>query len=457
MNLFSIAWRNLQHRKLASILTMTSMALGVTLVVLVLAVSGLIEESLERNSNVGYNFIVGPKGSPLQLTLNSVFYLSRPVGTLPYSYYLEYQAADGRQRAYQELGGKLADPERPGRYSMFMKSGFAIPICLGDYVGRFRIVGTTTDYLKQLKHGRSADQDYRFARGRNFQEFNEKNGFFEAVVGSIVANELDLRIGSKIYPTHGPEGETHSEGFTIVGILEPTGTPSDRVAFVNIEGFYLLEGHVAPERDADTGLEIRKTQQEPIEKPSHTKKLSIEKREVSAILVKSDPIFSVGMPFQINKSNSAQAVSPLEQIMILREMFFNPLRFALLALTILVCVVSAISILVSIYNSMSERTRDVAIMRALGASRERVLLIILAESVLISVGGGVLGWLLGHGIGKLASPIVEERAGIRVGFFSVNSSIEPWIIPGLIAVGVVAGLLPALMAYRTDVSKSLQG
>jgi putative ABC transport system permease protein len=456
MHLLFIAWRNLQHRWFASLLTMLSMTLGVTLVVLVLSVSGLIEESFERNSNIGYNLLVGPKGSPLQLTMNSVFYLSRPVGTLPYNYLLEYLPGDGRQKAYKSIGGKLEDPDRGGKYSMFVNNGFAIPICLGDYVGRFRIVGTTSEFFTSLRHGRKSDQEYRFAKGRNFQEYNEKNGYFEAVVGSIVANELDLKLGSNIFPTHGPEGETHSNGFLVVGILEPTGTPTDRATFVNIEGFYLLEGHVAPERDEETGIELPPSADEPEFKPADKTKLPIEKREVSAILVKTQGFAGVGLMQQINKSKSAQAVSPVSEIYTVKDTFFSPIRLALLALTIMVCVVSAISILVSIYNSMNERTHDIAVMRALGASRDRVLLVILCESLLISLGGGVMGWVIGHTIGVLASPMVEHRAGIRIGFFSINSFYEPWIIPGLILIGVLAGLLPAIMAYRTDVSKSLQ-
>ncbi|MFM7975123.1 MAG: ABC transporter permease, partial [Pirellula sp.] len=112
MNLLSIALRNLRYRKLASFLTALSMALGVALVVLVLTISGVIEKSLEKTSNVGYNLIVGAKGSPLQLVFNTVFFLSQPVENVPYSYYMEYLPADGRQKEYQRIGGELKEPER---------------------------------------------------------------------------------------------------------------------------------------------------------------------------------------------------------------------------------------------------------------------------------------------------------------------------------------------------------
>jgi putative ABC transport system permease protein len=83
-----------------------------------------------------------------------------------------------------------------------------------------------------------------------------------------------------------------------------------------------------------------------------------------------------------------------------------------------------------------------------------VLAIILAESVLIALGGAFIGWVLGHAIGAIASPWVEEQTGIQVGFFTINSW-EWTLIPGIIVLAILAGLIPAFSAYRTDVSRNL--
>ncbi len=112
MSLFLIAWRNMQQRGLATFLTMFSMALGVCLVVLVLSIGWLIQTSFSRNSNVGYNLIVGAKGSPLQLTLNTVYYLSRPIEVLPYDEYLDLLPSDERQAEMKRIGGMIAEPDR---------------------------------------------------------------------------------------------------------------------------------------------------------------------------------------------------------------------------------------------------------------------------------------------------------------------------------------------------------
>jgi putative ABC transport system permease protein len=138
----------------------------------------------------------------------------------------------------------------------------------------------------------------------------------------------------------------------------------------------------------------------------------------------------------------------------------------------MICIVSGISILVSIYNSMSDRRHEIAVMRALGASRETVMSIILLESILLSLGGGFLGWVGGHALNVAASPYIEAQTGVSMGFFDLappiqslelgafgqiieKLSLELAIIPALLLLAMFVGLLPALAAYRTDVAKSL--
>ena len=109
MSLWKIAWRSIQQRALASSLTGISMALGVMLVVAVLVIHGVINQSFLNNSGLGYNMVVGAKGGRLELVLNSVYYLARPVENIPYTYYLEF--TEGEFKPYVDK---------------------AIPLCLGD-------------------------------------------------------------------------------------------------------------------------------------------------------------------------------------------------------------------------------------------------------------------------------------------------------------------------------------
>jgi putative ABC transport system permease protein len=145
---------------------------------------------------------------------------------------------------------------------------------------------------------------------------------------------------------------------------------------------------------------------------------------------------------------------PAAEIATLLDMIVDNLRWLLLTLSVLIVIVAGIGIMVSIYNSMSDRRRDIAVMRALGARRSTVLSIILLESMLLSLGGGAAGWLLGHGLIASASPWVMAHTGIAIGGWQLSPA-EAGLLPGLLVLASLVGYLPGLAAYRTDVAKAL--
>ena len=463
MSLIQIAWRNFRYRKLSSFLTTLSLALGVGLVVLVLSIYGVVSEAFTRNASVGYNLVVGPEGSKLQLTLNSVYYLSQPIENLPYSFYMEFFDQPTRAAMVEKYGGDPALGQREGKYAFAVSGGYVIPLTLGDYYGEFRVVGTTPGFFENLKHGPNVDQPFTFSSGRAFVDYSDENQYFEAVLGSRVAKEMGVTTGETFFPTHGdPEGKGHKDGFKIVGVLNPTGTPNDRAAFVNMEGFYLMEGHAKPiEEVSDICPECG--QQRPAEATAIEKSLenddnpllSIPEREVTAILVRNGSImFAPVMQNMINESGDAMAAAPIGEITKLMDQFVQPLMQVLLAITIITCIVAAVGILVSIYNSMNDRRRDIAVMRALGARRDTVTMIIVIESLLIAIIGVVAGWLLAHAAILLASGPIEDNTGVQIGFFS-TSTFEFYVLPFVLALALIAALLPAWTAYRTDVGSNL--
>ena len=180
-----------------------------------------------------------------------------------------------------------------------------------------------------------------------------------------------------------------------------------------------------------------------------------------------------GLHNTINEGPVGQAVLPIAEIYNFFRTFVDPVRWILLFITAMICVVSGVSILVSIYNSMSERRHELAVIRALGASRPTVMMIVLLESVFLSLGGGLIGWIAGHGLMVVASPWVEAKTGVSIGLFDVappvkileffaaepiinpSVSTELLLVPGLVFLAVLVGLFPAIGAYRTDVAKSL--
>ena len=455
MSLLQIAWRNFCHRAVSSILTTISLALGVGLVVVVLAAYGIVTDAFRRNAQSGFNLVVGPsKGSALQLTLNSVYYLSQPNENIDYTSFMEFYFQEQRAEMVRKYGGDPALGERDGKYAEYVgRGGFAIPLALGDYLGEYRVVGTTPQFFEDLRIGADLDEKFRFAEGRALKEFSEENSFFESVLGSRVAADMNLRVGDTFNPSHSvPDGEGHGQAFTVVGVMAPTGTPNDRAAFVSLEGFYLLEYHSLPL----IGDEIIEPPSEAFEDADGNVPLTIPQREVTSVLIKNEMPFYAASMYDTIKENDTdmQAAAPVGEIAKMMKTFVGPLLGALLVLTLITCVVAAVGILVAIYNSMNDRRRDIAVMRALGARRDTVTSIILFESLIIAVIGGALGWMLAHLAIWLAGGSIEAHTGVRPGLFSF-SDYEFWVLPLVIILSLIAGLLPAMSAYRTDVGSNL--
>ena len=533
MSLFKIAWRSIQQRALASVMTGLSMALGVALVVAVLVFQGVIANSFSRAAE-GYDIIIGAKGGRLELVLNTVFHLGQPIENIPWNFYKEF-TREG-----------VTGSGKPGKYASVVD--VAVPFCLGDNYKGYRVIGTTPDLFNKLGYGIDPQGQpiaYQFQAGKSFKQ----DDFFGAVIGSVVARRTGLRVGDKFEPTHGVTtdeemGHKH-DPFTVRGILAPNGTPNDRALFVNMEGFFLLEGHAKeheaekpgekhahdehdhkheadhkhddaehkhddakkssddvkpdeakaneakPEKPADDAGEDACQESEAAgdhdhdHKPSakghdhahdhghdhshhghdrghdhdhghaHHEPLPEEQREVTAILIRSNsPTVGLTLPRAINKGPIAQAVMPIGEIRKLFDGLIGNLQMILLVLAVLIVVVAGIGIMVSIYNSMSDRRREIAIMRALGAGRGTVRSLILLESVILSVVGGAAGFLLGHGLIGLLSPFIAAQTGVPIGAFQFVP-YELILIPGLIVLAALAGYIPALSAYRTDVSRAL--
>lgn len=457
MSLFGIAWRTIRQRLLTSGLTALSLALGVALVVATLVIGDLVSQAFSSGSGLGYNMIVGAKGSPLQLVLNSVYLVSKPIENIPWAFYEDFLPADARADG---TAGTFAGSVRT-----------AVPICMGDYFKGFRVVGTNAAYFDRLSYGggvalglppwlarllgkpttMSAPRPFAFAAGRNFRDAE----FFGGVLGSEVAAKLGLAVGDTFSPTHGADDGLVHDPFTVTGVLARTDTPVDRGVYVNMEGFYLQEGHAKPVE----GVAAR-----PPETPAGAGPVPLpcEQREVTAVLVET--ISQPGLPAElaamalrtrINEGRNGQAAEPIREISVLLGLFVRPLELLLLLVTTLVVIVSAIGILVSMVGSSLERSRDVAVMRALGARRSQVLATVLIEAVILALGGGLLGWVLGHAIVAAIGPMITTNAGVSATFFSAAPTAELLLVPFLIVLAILAALLPALAAYRTDVAKWL--
>jgi putative ABC transport system permease protein len=427
---------------------------------------------------INCTYIVGScKGSQYQLVLNTIFHVEKPLDNVPIKFMED-----------------LKD-----RYSSVIDA--TVPMCMGHDYKTYPAIATTQDYFDKLTYKDGVE--FEFEQGRNFKDEN----FYEAVIGSKAAFWLNLNIGDEVKPIASSEAkEKNAEhahrDFKIVGILKPTGTANDRAIFMNIEGFWRCPAHgaqpdhaaaIEPEKktDAETAEKHEPEHAEGNTPPEHADEAHENekahadhdahaghdhahdvRRDISALIVRtkienSDPRtiqlaskITAQMANDVNAGrigkhgNLAQAVSPAAVLTQLLETMVGKIQMILLILAVLVVIEAGIGIMVSMYNSMSDRKHDIAIMRALGASRLTVMSIILLESILLALGGGLFGLVVGHGLVAAISTTVAESSGVFISGLDFRP-VELVLIPALVVLATLVGYLPAMYAYKTDVAKSL--
>lgn len=405
--------RSLAEHALSTLITLVSVALASGLVMAVFCVNDQTYEAF-TGEPLGFDAVLGARGSQLQLVLNTVFHLETSPGNIPW-------------RLYQEMKN---DP----------RVALAIPYAVGDNFEGFRIVGTTDEIFTRFEFQKGSRLNPR-PGGRVFDSHRR-----EAVIGSTVAQKTGLAVGTAFSPYHGlayDPGQKHEEQYVVVGITEPSNSPSDRVIWIPIEGIFHMEGHV-----------LRGAGEEVHAEAAH--EIEDKHKEVSAVMLKfKNPQSAFGLNRAINQvGKEATLAWPLGTVM---AEFFDKIGWVnkiLGLVAYLVVAVAAGSILASLYNTMNERRKDFAILRALGARRGTVFSVILLESTVIAGLGSALGYLVYGLIALAAAIVVKDQTGVVINPLRYHPSLL-WTPAGMIVLGAASGVVPALKAYRTDVASML--
>jgi putative ABC transport system permease protein len=391
MTIFTIALKYLRGRLVASTLTAVSVALGVSLVVASVLLARGIKDGFIAGAT-DYNLVVGAKGSPTQLVLSVVFRMDLATPNIEYTTYQDLQQ----------------DP----RVEM------AVPVGIGDAYQGFRYVATNGAYFATFPWRRKT---FPLSSGRFFADDPPNDATYEAVLGAEAADSTGLRIGDRFY-----EGEEMAEyPLTVVGILQPTHSADDRAIFFSLSSYWGMN-EVA-------------------------RKMAI--KPLTAVLVRPKRMSDLpSLHRELNVAAETQAVLPSGVLLTI----FNMMAVAEDVLTMILAIVGVIVLLyvfVSMYSATLGRRREIATMRALGARRTTVLGIVLVESCALAAAGGVGGILGGHAVAYLAGSLLA-RSGLVANPFLFNV-LELAVLGCIILLGTLAGLLPAILAYRTEVAENL--
>ena len=399
MNIFKLSIKNIFNKPLSSAISLVLLILGVGIISLLLQLNSLIKDQMNNNLK-GIDMVVGAKGSPLQLILSSVYHIDSPTGNI-----------------------SLKEAENISNNRMV---GSSVKILYGDNYKGFRIVGAEKKFI-DLYNG-------------VIKEGKEWNSPYEVLVGSKVYEKLKINLGDELVSSHGlrETGEAHDdEYFKVVGLLEPSNSVIDQLIVTSPESVWDI--HDTHDHD---------------DEEEHEHEHEHEDKEITAMLIKfKSPMNIIQFPRQINENTNLQAAVPSYEISRLFKLFGFGIE-TLSYLAYIIIIVSGFSLFINLFNSMSERKYEMALIRTLGASRFQLSTMIIFESLILTILGFILGLLFSRFGVMFVSSLMEESLNYNLNSFKVLSE-EYWLLGLSVLIGLVSSLIPAIQVYKMNISKIL--
>jgi putative ABC transport system permease protein len=395
--------KSLINRRTIAILTALSVSLSVFLFAGVEKMRDGARKGFTHTVS-GTHIIAGARSGQIPLLLFSLFHLGSPTSNISYKSYLKYK-------------------NHPS-------VAWAIPLSIGDSHRGFRVVGTSPDMIQHFR--------YRNAQSLAVAEGKYTLGRFRAVLGSAAARALKYKVGDKIVLTHGISDvqgiHDHDENpFVVEAIFAPTGTPFDKGIYVSLVSVELMHDEAAHAAD----------------QPVVVDKLT------SFMLGIKEPVDILPLMRAINEDDSEPmtAILPgntLSEIWSMLSYAENILKLV----SLLVMLTALCGLFIALYASLAERYREMAILRALGASPGKIASLLVAESLLLALTGIFLGYAMLALIAVIFRNTLLSAFSVSVGVLPLTSG-ELYFVAILTALSCLVALVPAIVLYRRALSQGL--
>ncbi len=420
---WSLAWRSAWSRRHA--LAMVALSVSVSVLIL-LGVQQLRHDARQSFTQAlsGVDLIVGPRGSASELMLYSVFQVGRPSRNMAHEAYVSLRALP--------------------------QVRWAVPVQLGDTYRGFPVLGTTPELFEVFQ---TQGARLQWAQGRPFADPQADAGaVVEAVLGAQVAARHGLSVGDRLVLTHGRSDglapDHADQPFTVVGVLQATGAPIDRNVIISLQGFEALhQGMGAPGLPWLGGVGAA---------PTVAERAALVPRELTAVWVglhARTEVFSARRGIERLPQDSLMAVLPgvaLDELWQVVKLAEN----ALLAIGVLVAVSGMLSVAAVLMVGLSARRKELAVLRALGATPLALLGLVWLEALGVCL-LGMLGGLVLHGLGLWAlQDLLRTELGITVQWGWPTAEVA-WSLAGLVLAAWLAASVPALRAYRLSLVDGL--
>ena len=255
--------------------------------------------------------------------------------------------------------------------------------------------------------------------------FNGKEGN-NAVIGDYIAKKMfdrEIKTGNKI--------KINDMDFRVLGILEPIGNESDdstiyitRKAGDDLLNYEDSVNYIMVKTKADTD-----------------NKDTVKRIERLLAKTRDEENFMI-----ISADDFLELITRLLTL----------IKVILATIASISVVVGSLGVINSVYTSVLERTREIGVLKSIGAKINDITFIFVLESLLLSLAGGVIGFGLGVGIAKGVS-LYAASAGFDM--FTISITVEIVLLALILSVivGIVAGLFPARSAAKLNPVNALRG
>lgn len=412
--LASLALHSLWNRRWSAGLAILSIAISASLLLFVDKIRSDARNSF-ANTISGTDVIIGARTGSVQLMLYSVFRIGAAPNNMRWQTYLDL----------------TSDP----------RVAWSVPLALGDSHRGYRVIGSTRDYFERLRF--AENQALRFAQGAPFTDV------YDIVLGAEVARQLSYGLGEDIIVSHGTGSvvEDHAnKPFTVVGILEPTGTPVDRSLHVSMEGIEAIHVDWSPRARA-SGRIIS---------AEEARKMDLTPTQITAALVglsNRTQIFAYQRDVNRYIAEPVMAILPGAALAELWSII-GVAESALAAIAICTVAAALLGMTMMLLAGLEARRREISVLRAVGARPVHILALLLGESLILSSLGAGLGLILATVTGMGVADWLAASHGLYL--TTVWPSGTGWGLLGLtVLAGILAGVIPALLARAEALSQGL--
>ena len=398
--------------------------LTVSMTIFAISLSLMLYLSVEKLRSSAYtsftntisqtDLIVGSRTGSVQLLLYSIFRIGNATNNITWESYQDIIEKDEVE--------------------------WAVPISLGDSHKGYRVMGTNKDFFKHYKY--RGNKSLVIKDGKYFSDL------YDVVLGFGVAEKLDYQINSSIIVSHGLKSFTDHDDqpFKVSGILAKTGTPVDNTIIVSLKAIEAI--HV----DWSSGAKIP-GQVTPIDE---IRKMDLATSNITAVLLGIDSKLKI---FQFQRwinEYPEEALTAILPGVALQELWriVGVVENILLGISFVVILTTLMGMAAIVLSSLSERRREMAIWRAMGASPKIVIGLLMLEALIISCVSIFLSTFLLFILLYFLQPWIDTTYGIlvTVEMFSLS---DIYIFILFIFAAMFVSLIPALRAYWFSINDGM--